>query len=265
MKEELTLEFEVPGEVSRGEFVWAVVQVQNRGGAAVDVSSRLNLFEGDLRVRLIGGDHAGKRIHGAYQVDSAPRRASLAPGQALESGVNLFFTSAGLTFSEPGEYRLQLEYDPSVKSPTIVSNEQSVIVHEPSKPADRELAEITLNRDLGRALALAEAEPGSVGRARLERLSTAFPKRREGRIATIVLVAQGDLKGRDKGRSIKVDSDRDALELAYWISGLATPASPRARTLAELFAASVGKGTARGARGRAHAIVSGEPHAISGR
>ena len=262
MKEALALEFKVPSEVSRGEFVWAVVQVQNRGGEAIDVSSRLNLFEGDLRVRLIAGGKPGKRIHGAYQVDSAPRRASLAPGQALESGVNLFFTSAGLTFSEAGEYRLQAEYDPSVKSPTIVSDERRVIVHDPSKPADRELAEITLNRDLGRAVALAEAEPGSEGRARLERLSTAFPKRREGRIAAIVLAAQGDVKGRDKGPVVDVDSDRDALELAYWISGLATPASPRARALTELFAAAVGKSAARGARGRAQAIVAGEPHEI---
>ena len=262
MKEELTLAFEVPGEVSRGEFVWAVVTVRNRGGEALDVSSRLNLFEGDLRVRLTAGDKPGKRIHGAYQVDSAPRRASLAPGQALESGVNLFFTSAGLTFSEAGEYRLQLEYDPSVKSPTIVSDERRVIVHEPSKPAERELAEITLNRDLGRAVALAEAEPGSDARARLERLSTAFPKRREGRIAAIVLAAQGDARARDESRVADIDSDRDALELAYWISGLATPASPRARALTELFAAASGKSSARGARSRAHAIVSGEPHEI---
>jgi hypothetical protein len=262
MKEELTLEFEVPSEVSRGEFVWPVVKVQNRGAQALDVSSRLNLFEGDLRVRLTSGEKPAKRIHGAYQVDSGPRRASLAPGQALESGVNLFFTSAGLTFAEAGEYQLQLEYDPSVKSPTIVSDARTLIVHEASNSTERELAEITLNRDFGRALALAEAEQGSEGRTRLERLSVSFPKRREGRIAAVVLAAQGDVSGRGKGQAVDVSSDRDVLELAYWIVGLATPASPRARALTDLFARVAGKSTARGQRGRAQAIVSGEPHKI---
>src|SRR5262245_27585720 len=163
---DLIVDFELPSRVNRGEFVCGVVRVRNKGKTPRDVSARLNLFEGDLRARLTGPAGRGRRIHGAYQVDSAPRRVSLQSGQALESGVFLFFTSAGLTFADAGEYRLQLEYDPSVRE-ALVSDEQRLVVHELGNEKEHALAKVTLNVDLGRAVALAEPSPGE-GRTRLE-------------------------------------------------------------------------------------------------
>jgi hypothetical protein len=252
---DLIVKFDLPPKVNRGEFVCGVVRVRNQGEASREVSARLNLFEGDLRARLTGPDGRGRRIHGAYQVDSAPRRVSLDSGQALESGVFLFFTSAGLTFADAGEYRLQLEYDPSVRE-TIVSDEQRLVVHEVGSEKERALATITLNVDLGRAVALAEPSPGE-GKTRLEQLATSFGDRTEGRVAALVLSA-----GKDKsaiGRLTETFSDMDAVELAHWVSALATPASSRGRALTGVFDSL--RMSSR-PRTRAQAIVAGQPHRV---
>src|SRR5262245_45492881 len=228
---DLIVDFELPSRVNRGEFVCGVVRVRNKGKTPRDVSARLNLFEGDLRARLTGPAGRGRRIHGAYQVDSAPRRVSLQSGQALESGVFLFFTSAGLTFADAGEYRLQLEYDPSVRE-TLVSDEQRLVVHELGNEKERALAKVTLNVDLGRAVALAEPSPGE-GRTRLEQLASSFGGRTEGRVAALVLGAGKE--GSAVGRLTDAVSDMDGLELAHWVSALATPVSPRGRALTSVF------------------------------
>jgi hypothetical protein len=251
--DDLIVDFELPSKVNRGEFVCGVVRVRNQGKAAHEVSARLNLFEGDLRARLTGPDDRARRIHGAYQVDSAPRRVLLEPGQALESGVFLFFTSAGLTFADAGEYRVQLEYDPSVRE-TIVSDERRMVVHELRSEKERALATITLNIDLGRAVALAEPSPGE-GKTRLEQLATSFSGRTEGRVAALVLRA-----GHEKSANSRLTepfSDMDAMELAHWVSALATPVSSRGRALTAVL------GDARMSSrqsSRAHAIVAGQPY-----
>jgi hypothetical protein len=255
---DLIVDFELPSKVNRGEFVCGVVRIRNKGKASRDVSARLNLFEGDLRARLTGPDGRARRIHGAYQVDSAPRRVWLESGQALESGVFLFFTSAGLTFADSGEYRLQLEYDPSVRE-TLVSDERPLIVHEPGSEKERALATITLNVDLGRAVALAEPSPGE-GMARLEQLATSFSARTEGRVAALVLGA-----GKDRsagGRLTETLSDMDDLQLAHWVSALATPVSSRGRALTAVLADP--RMSSRRAS-RAHAIVSGQPYRVETR
>src|SRR5262245_1646492 len=253
---DLIVDFELPSRVNRGEFVCGVVRVRNKGKTPRDVSARLNLFEGDLRARLTGPAGRGRRIHGAYQVDSAPRRVSLQSGQALESGVFLFFTSAGLTFADAGEYRLQLEYDPSVRE-TIVSDERRLAVHELGSEKERALATITLNVDLGRAVALAEPSSGE-GKARLEQLATSFSARTEGRVAALVLGAGKEKSG--VSRLSETVSDMDAVELAHWVSALATPGSSRARGLtAVLDDSKMGGGQSR----RAHAIVSGHPYRVA--
>jgi hypothetical protein len=245
----------LPSQVNRGEFVCGVVRVRNQGKAPREVSARLNLFEGDLRARLTGPDGRARRIHGAYQVDSALRRVSLESGQALESGVFLFFTSAGLTFADAGEYRLQLEYDPSVRE-TLVSDEQRLVVHELGNEKERALATVTLNVDLGRAVALAEPSPGE-GRTRLEQLASSFSSRTEGRVAALVLGAGEE--GSAAGRLTDAVSDMDGLELAHWVSALATPVSSRGRALTSVFDDS----RMRSRRSsRAHAIVSGQPFRV---
>jgi hypothetical protein len=252
---DLIVDFELPSKVNRGEFVCGVVRVRNKGKSSREVSARLNLFEGDLRARLTGPDDRARRIHGAYQVDSAPRRVSLEAGQAIESGVFLFFTSAGLTFADAGEYRLQLEYDPSVRE-TVVSDERRLVVHELGSEKERALATITLNVDLGRAVALAEASPGE-GQARLEQLASSFSSRTEGRVAALVLGA-----GKEKsavGRLTETLSDMDDMELAHWVSALATPVSSRGRALTAM----VNDSRMSGRQGsRAHAIVSGQPFRV---
>jgi hypothetical protein len=255
---DLIVDFELPSKVNRGEFVCGVVRVRNKGESSREVSARLNLFEGDLRARLTGPDDRARRIHGAYQVDSAPRRVSLEAGQAIESGVFLFFTSAGLTFADAGEYRLQLEYDPSVRE-TVVSDERRLVVHELGSEKERALAAITLNVDLGRAVALAEASPGE-GQARLEQLASSFSGRTEGRVAALVLGA-----GKEKsavGRLTETLSDMDDMELAHWVSALATPVSSRGRALTAM----VNDSRMSGRQGsRAHAIVSGQPFRVETR
>jgi hypothetical protein len=252
---DLIVDFELPSKVNHGEFVCGVVRVRNKGKASREVSARLNLFEGDLRARLTGPDGRARRIHGAYQVDSAPRRVSLEPGQALESGVFLFFTSAGLTFADAGEYRLQLEYDPSVRE-TIVSDEQRLVVHEVGSEKESALATITLNVDLGRSVALAEPSPGE-GKTRLEQLAASFSSRTEGRVAALVLGA-----GKEKsaaGRLTEALSDMDGVELAHWVSALATPVSSRRPALMAVLDDS--RMSSRQSS-RAHAIVSGQPFRV---
>jgi hypothetical protein len=256
---ELSVTFETPATITRGEFVCAVVRVQNDGKSPAEVSGRLNLFEGDLRLRLKEPGGRTRKVHGAYQVDSPSRPVELGAGERLESGVNVFFTSAGLTLAEPGEYGVQVEYDPSVRVPTLVSDERPLVVHEPARDDALRLAQLTLDPGVGRAVAMVEVGSEDV-RTRLERVATSFPKRPEAWVARLVLAAQ------DKDSAV-ADSTwtnawprADLIELAHWISALGTPASARGRRLAQAFTAWLDRSDAAGrSRARALAIVTARP------
>jgi hypothetical protein len=256
----ITLTVVAPAAITRGEFVCAVVRVENTGTSATEVSGRLNLFEGDVRVRLTDPSGRARRIHGAYQVDSAPRRITLGPGERLEAGVNLFFTSAGITFAEPGEYTLQFEYDPSVTSGTVVSDAVPLVVHETSKAEERTLAELTINPAVGRAVAMVEASSKDEAWDRLERLATSFPTRQEGWIARLVLAAQSQASAAADDTFSTPWPKANLVELAHWISALATPASSRGRKLSATFSAWLDSSDAAGRdRDRARAIATVRP------
>jgi hypothetical protein len=257
---ELTVTLDMPSAIMRGEFVCAIVRVENTGTSSSEVSGRLNLFEGDLRLRLKDSGGRARRVHGAYQVDSAPRRVELGAGERIESGVNVFFTSAGITFAEPGEYSLQIEYDPSVRSGTIVSDERQLVAHEATNADERALAELTVNRAVGRAVAMVEVSANDEAWTRLERLSKSFPKRREGWIARVVLAAQE----RESATADEAFGDAwptaDLIELAHWISALSTPVSSRARRLSVMFSAWLDSRVVAGRdRDRAKAIATVRP------
>jgi len=256
----MTVTFDAPAAITRGEFVCAVVRVDNAGASATEVSGRLNLFEGDVRVRLTDPSGRARRVHGAYQVDSAPRKVTLGPGERLEAGVNLYFTSAGVTFAEPGEYTLQFEYDPSVTSGTVVSDARPLVVHEASKAEERSLAGLTIDPAVGRAVAMVEASPNDEAWDRLERLAKSFPRRQEGWIARLVLAAQSQASADADDTFSRPWPKANLIELAHWISALSTPVSSRARKLSATFSAWLDSSDAAGHdRDRARAIATVRP------
>lgn len=89
--EDIALRLDVPGEAVRGEFVSATVTVTNTGRAAHDVTTALNLAEGDLRIEVTtpGGHVIDARD--VVVVCGARRMQTLQPGDQLADTVQLFY------------------------------------------------------------------------------------------------------------------------------------------------------------------------------
>ncbi|UPM45141.1 hypothetical protein [Halocatena salina] len=68
---------DVPSSVTRGEFVVPTVRVHNTGSNPMTVSSRLNLFEGDLTVWRTSPDGKRTPLRGVFLVDSLLRQVEL--------------------------------------------------------------------------------------------------------------------------------------------------------------------------------------------
>jgi len=260
---QLQIRLELPLEVVRGEFVIGSLRVENHSSSSCRVSSRLNLLEGDVRLLLTGPGGVTRLVYGAYQPDTGLRQAELAPTEALESGLNLFYTSIGPTFSELGLYQVQVEYDASVTARGLTGPPVSLHVGEPAAP-EAPLMELALNRDVTESITRMEIiNPGV--RKLLERLANEFPSRKEGVIAGWVLAASAT------GDPAALDSDLEGsfrgagpLTLARWLSAIAPPVSTHGSRLRKRFLSFLEQADfPRTESERARQLIMGEPFRLS--
>jgi len=166
----LRLLVEAPSRVPAGDPLVLVVRLENVGTEPVETSSRLNLFEGDLSLLVGARGGSATRVTWPQPVDSGLRRATLATGQRIESGV-LVPPDALAGPGGAGAIEIVAEFTPH-PAVVVASESVAVLVDEPS--GDEAVARRDLLDDPDLARSLMAASPFA-DTAALDRLATSGP------------------------------------------------------------------------------------------
>ncbi len=241
----------IEGAAVAGRAVLARIEVVNRGTAPVLASRRLNLMEGDVRLRIADPSGAA-RVAPGWQVDSGLDRVELAPGSRLVGALNLLDGGDGPLFTEPGRYGLAADYYPSPRTAAVASEDLTLSVAAAESEEDKALAGLLRDERLRRALLFAEADAAP---AALRGLAEAFGGTLEGELARLVL-ADGAPGPADWERA---EAALGAVRLALAVLGLANPRSGAGQSLTESLAGWLAPRAADAAAGEALAIVRREP------
>lgn len=183
---DLTLDLRLPDEVFVGQYVTAEVVLTNTGDAAREVSTRLNLSEGDLRLlhALPGGDV--EQVRDVVLACGPPQTTVLQPGESLTSHVQVFFTSEGVTFDVPGRHVVRAEFDAlgwaAVRSQRVAVQVRMAVTEE-----ERGVATVTLDPGVGMAFALGDFGRDEAVKAGLAAVAEAHPESDTGGAAALVL------------------------------------------------------------------------------
>ncbi|HET9315144.1 MAG TPA: hypothetical protein VFQ51_06115 [Vicinamibacteria bacterium] len=245
---------DVPGPAAVGLPIIASLAVVNRGREPRVVSSRLNLIEGDVRLRVTKPDGAVVTISGAGgQPDTAYRQATLPPAHEIRGGMNLQADDAS-TFAEPGTYVLQADYLPSPREDWVESRPVRLEMVG-GTAAQRDAAALLAKDGAGTALALGQEGAADALRA----LAARHGETPAGRLARLMLA--GSAAGGAGGELDRLVADTDPETVAVWLRALSTPFSGTGERLAAELASRLEKGdTAKSAaRERAVRIARGLP------
>jgi hypothetical protein len=182
----LQLELKLPDEVFVGQYVVAEVVLTNTGDAPREVSTSLNLSEGDLRFLHAppGGDV--EQVRDIVLACGPRETTTLQPGQSMTSRMQVYFTSAGVTFDAPGRHRVRAEFDvdgvSAVRSPRVPVQVRMAVTE-----SEREVAATTLDTGVCRAFALGDFGRDEDVRDRLATVAEAQPDSDTGAAAALVL------------------------------------------------------------------------------
>ncbi|GAA1769910.1 hypothetical protein GCM10009712_17310 [Pseudarthrobacter sulfonivorans] len=182
----MVLELKLPEEVYVGEYVVAEVTLRNVGDEPRETSKHLNLAEGDLR--LLHALPTGQ-IEQVLDIVVAcgPRETTvLQPGQSLTSLMQVFFTSEGVTFQEPGVHVVRAEFDLGGRT-SVRSTRSTVRVRMAGSGEERDIAGATLDRGVSTALALGDFGRDDNARRRLAAVAEAHHEHDTGAACALVL------------------------------------------------------------------------------
>jgi hypothetical protein len=224
----LAIGVEVADPVVVGLSVPAAIRVTNHGPGPATISSRLNLFEGDLRLIVTHPDGTTRHLKG-WQADTPLHRVTLAAGEHVEAAINLLSTGSGPAFPSPGSYVLRVEYDPSPAAETVVSAPVTVTARSPQTEPERGVAELLKDDATREAFVRAEVD---AAREKFEALSQRYGETLDGKLARLLLF------GADKGIDAADTFQRtDPMTLARWITMLSTPYNKIGAHLTDQFVA----------------------------
>jgi hypothetical protein len=220
----LVLTLEVREPVVVGLSALGTLRVTNRAMTPITISSRLNLMEGDVRLRVVGPDGTRRELRG-WQADTILNQVTLAPNEQLVANLNLLQTEEGPVFPTSGRYQLQAEFSPSLQSEAITSPTIEVNVRAPQTDAERGAAQLLNDDQVRRSIVLAQndASPNE-----LAQLAERFPETLDGKLAQLIRAGTGEA-------TAEFDSLDSWLSTAPLISALKTPFSRVGRGLAEEF------------------------------
>ena len=184
--EDLQLEVDLPAEAVRGEFVSATLTVTNTGSAAHDVTTALNLAEGDLRVAVTTPKGQVIDARDVVVVCGTRRMQTLEPGDRLSGTVQIFYGPQGLTFDQPGRYEVRAEL--SIDAGVVVRSEPEELIIRPAvTDSEREIERLTMDKSVGLSLALGDFGTDTAARDKLVAVTDRFSGTETGAACAMVL------------------------------------------------------------------------------
>ncbi|HET9260919.1 MAG TPA: hypothetical protein VFP42_12420 [Acidimicrobiia bacterium] len=211
--EVLEVKLDISEVAAVGEFLTATVSVTNRGPETVTVNRSLNLAEGNLEVTVHTPEGDDIVVRDVVHLCGPERTADLGPGETIESVVQLFYTSSGFTFSKAGSYELRAVFSPRRGSPLrLTSNPQQVTIHAPTSQEESDLADLTMDHDVGLSFGFGDFGGNTEAAEKLKRLSADFTETDTGTAAALVLANSYSRPFRDlgEGQVVRKSSTRDA-------------------------------------------------------
>jgi hypothetical protein len=234
---DLQLRVDLPGVATRGEFVSATVTVTNVGSAPRDVTTALNLAEGDLRLTVTTPSGHAIDARDVVLLCGERRMTTLQPDESFADTVQLFYGPHGPTFDQPGKYELRAEL--SVGDGTVVRSEPVDLVIDPAvTESEREIERLMMDKGVGISLALGDFGTDSAARDKLRTVVDRFAETETG-AACAMAVANSlardlrDVRGarvlrpKDEGEADRVLDvalrDRDAATVARLSTAVVVP------------------------------------------
>ena len=151
----LRLDLSLPDEIHRGEYIQANVELTNVSDNTTQVSSAINLSEGDLRVFVVDPSDRNEELRDVAIVCGVRRMVDLSPNESIEGNIQLFYTNRGFKFDQPGRYVVYAEMDLG-HGKVARSERKEVIVRSASKKNERDLESLTMNDEVGLSIALGD-------------------------------------------------------------------------------------------------------------
>jgi hypothetical protein len=192
---DLKLELRVPENIFRGQFVMAQFVVTNEGGAPRNITSAVNLSQGDLRLLL---KPPTEELHDVRDVIIAcgdRTLYTLQPGESLTGSAQIFYTNVGFTFRQTGRHYVSAELDIGDGTGAIArSNVVSVVVRAPATAEEQGIAALSMTPAVGRAFAFGDFGTDEVARENLTQLVNKYAATDTGAAAALTLA---NAHGRD--------------------------------------------------------------------
>jgi hypothetical protein len=234
---DLQLKVDLPKAATRGEFVSAMVTVTNVGSAPRDVTTALNLAEGDLRLAVTTPSGQAIDARDVVLLCGERRMTTLQPDESFAGTIQLFYGPHGLTFDQPGRYELRAEL--SVGDGTVVRREPvELVIHPATAEGEREIERLTMDKGVGISLALGDFGTDTVARDKLGAVIDQFAETETGAACAMVVANSlardvrdirnaRVLRPKDEGEADRVLDvalqDRDAATIARLSTAIVVP------------------------------------------
>lgn len=183
---DLKLKIDIPEEAIRGEFVIATVIVTNTGNTARDITTALNLSEGDLLMDVTTPSGDVIDVRDVVLVCGIRRMVTLEPGDQFSGTMQLFYGPHGLTFDQPGRYKVRAEL--SVGDGTVVMSDYVKFTIRPAiTDNEREIEMLTMDKKVGLSLALGDFGTDSSVYENLMKVAEKSPGTETGAVSAMVV------------------------------------------------------------------------------
>ncbi len=177
----------VPTQVYVGEYVIAALTLTNTGSAPRAVTARLNLAEGDVRLLRVGPTGHSEAIRDVVVACGPRPMTELAPGSSVTAYLQIFYTSVGVTFDNPGRHQVVAEVEVDAFT-TGRSAPVTLDVRPASTTTELDIAGATLVPDVGRAIAIGDFGAHDDARALLTGVAEQHSDSDTGAACALVMV-----------------------------------------------------------------------------
>lgn len=186
--EGLELSLIVPDVVFRGEFVTAQFVLRNTGSQPREVTSALNLSQGDLRLLLKPPHEELNDVRDVILACGDRPLTTLAPGDELRGSGQIFYTNYGFTFRQTGRFYISAELSVGDAFGSVVrSGPAVVVVRGPATAEEEDIARLSMDPGVGRAFAFGDFGMDQDAKIKLEELANKHGNTETGAAAGLTL------------------------------------------------------------------------------